>query len=135
MSFTNPTSMVELQLLNLITESMLRCVHDVVTTIKPVHLTTGNVHLICSDDSSFTQFPTSGRVYIWRTSKEACNLECLVLTVKHRGGSVMVWAAILWYSIGPIITLHGQIIARDHVDTMGNQVYHMIQKKDGPAPY
>jgi hypothetical protein len=36
------------------------------------------MHMIWSDESSFTQFPTSGRVYIWRTLKEAYNLEWLV---------------------------------------------------------
>jgi hypothetical protein len=50
-------------------------------------------------DESFRLFPTSGRVYIWRTPKEAYDSECLIPTVKHGGGSVMVWAAILWYSI------------------------------------
>jgi hypothetical protein len=48
-------------------------------------------------------------------------------TVKHGGCSVMVWAAILWYSVGPIIILHGQITAREYMDRMGNQVYPMIQ--------
>jgi hypothetical protein len=31
------------------------------------------------------------------------------------------------YSVGPIITLHVQIIAREHVDRLGNQVQPMIQ--------
>jgi hypothetical protein len=44
-------------------------------------------------------FPTSGSVRIWGTPKEAYNLECLIPTVKHGGGSVMVWAAKSWYSI------------------------------------
>jgi hypothetical protein len=43
------------------------------------------------------------------------------------GGSVTVWAAILWYSVGPIITLHGQITAREYMDRLGNQVHPMIQ--------
>jgi hypothetical protein len=43
--------------------------------------------------------PSSRRVYVWRTHKEAYNPECLVPTVKHGGGSVMVWAAISWYCI------------------------------------
>jgi hypothetical protein len=77
---------------------MLRCVNDGAMTIKPGHQTTGNVHMIWSDESSFTLFPTSGRVYIWRTPKEAYNPECLIPTVKHGGGCVMVWAEILWYS-------------------------------------
>jgi hypothetical protein len=39
-----------------------------------------------------------------------------VPTVKYRGGSVKVWAAILWYSVGPIITLHVRITAREYVE-------------------
>jgi hypothetical protein len=66
--------------------------------------------------------------YIWRTPKEAYNPECLVSTVKRGGGgSIMVWAAISWYSVGPIIILHGRITAREYVDKLGNQVQPMIQ--------
>jgi hypothetical protein len=68
-------------------------------TVKPGHQTTGNVRMIWLDESSFTMFSTSGRVYIWRAHKEAYNLECLVATVKHGEDSVMVWAAMSWYSI------------------------------------
>jgi len=64
-----------------------------------------------SDESSFTLFPTSGRIYVWRTPKAAYNPECLVPTVKHGGESVMIWAAISWYSAGPKITSNCQIIA------------------------
>jgi hypothetical protein len=94
-SFTNPTFMVGLQLLNVqLLKVILRCV----TAVKSGHQTTGNVRVKLSDESSFTRFPTSGRVYIWRICKEAYNLECLVPRVKHRGGSGMVWATISWYS-------------------------------------
>jgi hypothetical protein len=80
-----------------------------------------------SDESSFTPFPTSGRVCIWRTPKDAYTPECLVPTVKHVDGSVMVWAAISQYSVGPIITLHVRITAREYVDRLSNQVHPMIQ--------
>jgi hypothetical protein len=87
-------------LLNLwLVKLMIRCINNGVTTIKPEHLTTRNTCVIWSDELSFMLFPASGRVYIWRTPKEAYNLECLVPTLKHGGGSVMVWAAISWYSI------------------------------------
>jgi hypothetical protein len=72
---------------------MLSCVNDGVTTIKPGHQTTGNVYDMVYE-SSFTLFPTSGRVYIWRSPKEAYNPECLAPAVKHVGGSMMVWAAV-----------------------------------------
>jgi hypothetical protein len=74
MSFTNPTSTIAvgLQLLNLrLLKVMLRCVNDGVTTMKPGHQTTGNSREIWSDESSYTLFPTSGRVYVWGTPKEA----------------------------------------------------------------
>jgi hypothetical protein len=90
-SFTNPSSTVGLQLLNLLLlKVMLRYVNDGVTTIKSGPQRTGNARVIGSDESSFTLFLTSGRVCFWRTSKEACNPECLVPTVKYREGSVMV---------------------------------------------
>jgi hypothetical protein len=41
--------------------------------------------VIRSDESSFTLFPASGKVYVWRTPKEANNPECLVPKVKHGG--------------------------------------------------
>jgi hypothetical protein len=128
MSFTNPTSTVGLQLLNLrLLKVMLSCVNDGATTIKPGRQTTGNARVIWSRESSFALFPTLGRVYVWRTLEEAHNTECLIPTVKHGGGSVMVWAAMPWYSATPIITLHGRITAREYVDRLGNQVHPTIQ--------
>ena len=38
-----------------------------------------------------------------------------------------VWAAISWYSAGPIITFNGQISASDYVNIFGNQVHILIQ--------
>jgi len=68
-------------------------------------------YAVWSDESSFTLFPTSGFVYVWRKSKEGSNPECLVPTVNHGDGSVMIWASISWYSAGPIITLNGRIMS------------------------
>jgi hypothetical protein len=107
---------------------MLRCVNDGVTTIKPGHQATGKAHVISSDESSFTLFPTSGRVYVWRTPKEAYNPECRAPTVKHWGGSVMVWTAISWYSIVlvPLLPFMAELL-QEYVDRLGNQVHPMIQ--------
>ena len=68
-----------------------------------------------SDDSSFTLFPTSVRVHVWRTPNEANNPEHLVPNVKHGGGSVMICAALSWCSAGPIITLRGRIITSNYM--------------------
>jgi hypothetical protein len=86
----------------------------------------GCKYVICSDESSITLFPTSSRVYIWRTPKEAYNPECLIPTMKHGGRSVMIWAAIPGYSAGPIIILNCRITASDYVDNSGNGVHPIV---------
>jgi hypothetical protein len=102
-SFTNPASTVGLQLLNLrLLKVMLRCVNNGVMTIKCGHQTTRNARVMWS----FTLFPISGRVYVWRTPKEAYNLECLVQTVKQ-GGVLSCFCSniMVQYSVGSIINL------------------------------
>jgi hypothetical protein len=71
-------------------------------------------------------FPTSGRVYVWRTPKEAHNPESLVQIVKNGGRSMKICDEISWYSAGPLITMDGQIIASDYVDILGNRVHPMV---------
>ena len=79
-------------------------------------------NVVWSDESSYTLFPTTGRVYVWRTPEESYKPECLKPTVKHGGGSVMVWGAISWHSAGPIIAIKGKINAKDYEDVLGDQV-------------
>jgi hypothetical protein len=57
---------------------MLRYLNDDVTTMKLGNWTVEYMHIIWSNEPHFTLFPTSGRVYIWRTPKEAYNPKCLV---------------------------------------------------------
>jgi hypothetical protein len=34
---------------------------------------------------------------------------------------------VVQYSVGPIVTLHGRITARDYVERLGNQIHPMIR--------
>lgn len=83
-------------------------------------------NVIFSDESSFTLFPTTGRVYVWRQPKEAYEPDCLLPTVKHGGGSVMIWGAISWKSGGPIVSLHGRINSQDYLGILADQVHPMV---------
>jgi hypothetical protein len=86
--------------------------------------------LIWSDESFFTLFPTSGRVYVWRTPKEGYNPECLAPGVKYGGGEVLYGLdsnIMVQYPAGPIITLHGRVSTREYVDRLANTVQPMIQ--------
>jgi hypothetical protein len=72
---------------------------------------------------SHSSLHPSGTVYIWRTHKEAYNLEYLVPTVKHGVGCVVVWVACCWSHY----YLHCRITARKYVDRLGNQAHPLIQ--------
>lgn len=52
----------------------------------------------CLDESSFTFFPTSVQVYIWREPKDALKAQCLPPAGKHSSGSVMVSTGISIHS-------------------------------------
>ncbi|GFT53088.1 transposable element Tcb1 transposase [Trichonephila clavipes] len=80
-------------------------------------------HVIWSDESTSTLFQTTGRIYVWRTSKEAFAPECIAPTVKQGGGSLMVWGRYL----GPLVTLHGKVKAAHYVNILGDQVHPFVQ--------
>ena len=81
--------------------------------------------MVWFDESSFTLFPTNGPVYVWRTSKEACNVNCLLLTVKLGGGSIMIWVTKSWYSADPLIHITGQITVNEYLDILNDAVLTM----------
>ena len=127
-SFTYPTSTVVLQLLNI----------WLLTTAKwwkrwwdnhKTWISDDWKYIIWSDESPFTLFSISGRIYVWRMSKEAYNPECLVPNAKHGGRSVMMWAAISCWSAGPEISLNGWNTASDYVGVgiLGDQVHPAVQ--------
>jgi hypothetical protein len=128
-SFTNPTFTVGLQLLNLwLLKVMLRYLNDGVD-YETWTSDDWKRHVMWPDESPFTLLPTSGRVYVSRATKEAYNPECLVPTVKHVGGSVKIWAAVLWYSILLVPLLHfmTELLRGCTWTVLDNQVNPMMQ--------
>jgi hypothetical protein len=100
---------------------MLRCINDGVTTIKRGHQTIGNawyVRWVVLHDASYIMKGlhsenTEGRIQsrmpgsISETWERFCG---------GLGSSIMVQ-----YSVGPIITLHGRVAARQYVDVISEQ--------------
>ena len=50
---------------------------------------------------------------MWRSLGEAYHPNCCMPRVQHGGGSVMVWTAISWHSLGPILVLDEHVTAKD----------------------
>ena len=47
--------------------------------------------IVWSDESKFNLFGSDGRIMVWRSRDEEFDPKCTVPTVKHGGGSVMIW--------------------------------------------
>lgn len=72
--------------------------------------------VIWSDESRFTLFQNDGRTRVWRLQKERYDIECIVPTVKHGGGGVMVWGCFTWDSLGPLIRIEGTINSHRYIE-------------------
>jgi hypothetical protein len=90
-------------------------------TIKPRHQATRNAHVI-SDKSSFTLLRLENTQGSLQSGMPGSNSETRGKFCGGLGSSIMVQN-----SVGPIITLHGRITAREYVNRLGNQVHPMIQ--------
>ncbi|GFT73811.1 transposable element Tcb2 transposase [Trichonephila clavipes] len=58
------------------------------------------------------------------------NASCRLLSmesVKHGGGSLMVWGAISWRGLGPLVNLHGKVKVAHYVNILGDQVHPFVQ--------
>ena len=84
-------------------------------------------NVIWSDESSFTMFLTNGRVHVWCQPKELHNPECLVLTVKGSGGSVMLWGTFSWHCFDSLIPLKGKVNANHDLMVLSDHLHPMLQ--------
>ena len=55
-----------------------------------------------SDEWKFNLFGSDGKVMVWRTPCEEFDPKCTVPTVKHGGGSVMVWSCFTCRGVGKL---------------------------------
>ncbi|CAF1068423.1 unnamed protein product [Rotaria magnacalcarata] len=56
--------------------------------------------VVWSDQSKFNLFGSDGKVMAWRTPKEEFEPKCTIPTIKHGGGSVMVWGCFTKIGMG-----------------------------------
>ncbi len=80
--------------------------------------------VVWSDESKFNIFQSDGRTYIRRRESEEFRRECVVGTVKHGGGSVMVWGCICGDEKGMML----------RVETTMDRFKYMDILEDGMIP-
>ncbi|KAG1541036.1 hypothetical protein G6F49_011982 [Rhizopus delemar] len=59
--------------------------------------------VIWSDGTKVNRFESDGKLYAWKQPNEKLKRRHVKQTVKHGGGSLMVWSCISWYGVGYIV--------------------------------
>lgn len=70
--------------------------------------------VLFSDESPFTLFPTSGKLYVRRRVGEEFLDECISPTVKFGGGKIQVWGCFSYCGAGTLYRIKGKMDAEKY---------------------
>ena len=66
-------------------------------------------HVLWLDESKFNLFESDGKIMVWRSTMEEYDPKRTVPTVKHNGGSIMVWACFSRSGVGNLCFIEGNM--------------------------
>lgn len=78
--------------------------------------------IIWSDESKFCLIKSDGINYVRRPKNQRFNPKYTCPTVKHGGGSVMVWGCFSGFGIGPLHKIEGNMDRFQYKDILENQM-------------
>lgn len=58
--------------------------------------------VLFTDETKLELFGTNRRLFVRRRANERYRNDCLIPTIKHGGGSIMVWGAVCSKGTGPL---------------------------------
>lgn len=84
--------------------------------------------VIFADESKFNIFGSDGMTYVWRKANTELQNKNLKATVKHGGGSVMVWACMSAAGVGNLVFIEGNMDKTMYLDILKNNLTQSAQK-------
>lgn len=84
--------------------------------------------VIFSDESKFNIFGSDGRRTVWRKKNCELNPNNLIPTVKHGGGSVMVWGCMSAGGVGKLHFIEGTMDHKMYIDILKNNLLVSAEK-------
>ena len=85
--------------------------------------------MLCSDESKYNLFSSDGIMYVRRPKNKRENPRYTVPTVKHGGGSVMVWGCFSRDCVGPLVQIESIMYAKYYSDLMKNHMLPHVKAK------
>lgn len=84
--------------------------------------------VIFADESKFNIFGSDGMSYVWRKPNTELQKQNLKATVKHGGGSVMVWACMSAAGVGNLIFIEETMNKSVYLDILKNNLLQSAEK-------
>lgn len=79
--------------------------------------------IIFTDESKFNLFYSDGRVSVWREPGTRLESRNLRPTIKHGGGSVMIWACFSYHGVGRIEFIEGTMDSVKYTDILARNLF------------
>jgi hypothetical protein len=83
---------------------------------------------IWTDESKYNVFGSDGSVKVWRQANTELEPRNLIPTVKHGGGSVMVWGCMSASGVGNLHIIEGIMDHRMYIDILKQNLHASAQK-------
>ncbi len=85
-------------------------------------------HVLWSDESKVNLFDSDGVQHVWRRPGEEYQENCALPTVKHGGGSIMVWGCMTTAGTGELRFIEGNMDSNMYCDILKQKMMPSPQK-------
>jgi transposase len=83
---------------------------------------------VWADESLFCLFGCDRQNHVWRKVGERYRLECVKKTVKHGGGSVMVWGCMSWQGPGPLGVIEDTLDGNGYIELLSSHLVPYLEQ-------
>ncbi len=85
-------------------------------------------NVIFTDESKYNVFSSDGKVRVWRKPNTEFQKQNLKPTVKHGGGSVMVWGCFAASGVGSLVFIDGIMNADMYIEILKKNLHSSAEK-------
>ena len=85
-------------------------------------------NILWSDDTKIELYGHNDHHYVWRKKGEACKPKNIIPTVKHRGGSIMLWGCFAAGGTGALHKIDGFMRKENYMDILKQHLKTSVRK-------
>lgn len=89
-------------------------------------------NILFTDESKYEVFGVKKPPKIWRSKNEAFSDKNVIKTVKHGGGSVMVWGCMAASGVGNLVFIESTMKKEDYLNILSHNVAPSVEKLSLP---